>query len=82
MSSDFLVDGLDLQLPQYVIQAKYTNFLKDPRVIEKLEIERRYWLLKKVPWFWSRKTTYPQLLSRILAGYTQLSRMILMMKSC
>ncbi|MBF4275351.1 TnsA endonuclease N-terminal domain-containing protein, partial [Vibrio anguillarum] len=51
MSSDFLVDGLDLQLPQYVIQAKYTNVLKDPRVIEKLEIERRYWLLKKVPWF-------------------------------
>ncbi|EQC3367396.1 TnsA endonuclease C-terminal domain-containing protein [Vibrio cholerae] len=51
MSSDFLVDGLDCQLPQYVIQAKYTDFLNDPRVIEKLEIERRYWLLKKVPWF-------------------------------
>ncbi len=51
MSSDFLVDGLDPQCPKYVIQAKRSEALEDPRVIEKLEIERRYWLLKKVPWF-------------------------------
>lgn len=51
MSSDFLVDSIDQQCPKYVIQAKYTDALQDPRIIEKLEIERRYWLHKKVPWF-------------------------------
>lgn len=66
MSSDFIVDSLDLQLPRYVIQAKYTNFLMDPRVIEKLEIERRYWLLKKVPWFLvTEKDVSPTLVQNI-----------------
>ncbi|MCG9766650.1 TnsA endonuclease N-terminal domain-containing protein [Vibrio alginolyticus] len=50
-TSDFLIDSTDQQSPQYVIQAKRSETLQDPRIIEKLEIERRYWLLKKVPWF-------------------------------
>ncbi|CAM3708584.1 TnsA endonuclease N-terminal domain-containing protein [Vibrio aquimaris] len=51
MSSDFVIDSSDPSRQQYVIQAKYSQFLADPRVIEKLEIERRYWRLKKIPWF-------------------------------
>ena len=51
MSSDFLIDSNDPHRPKYVIQAKRSEALQNPRTIEKLEIERRYWLLKKIPWF-------------------------------
>ncbi len=51
MSSDFLVNSSSKIQPKFAIQAKYTKDLKDPRTIEKLEIERRYWQLKKIPWF-------------------------------
>ncbi|ABO25694.1 heteromeric transposase endonuclease subunit TnsA [Shewanella loihica] len=51
MSSDFLVDSLDPQCPRYVIQAKRSEALKDPRIFEKLEIERRFWKMKQIPWF-------------------------------
>ncbi|HHC7282561.1 TPA: TnsA endonuclease N-terminal domain-containing protein [Vibrio parahaemolyticus] len=51
MSSDFLVNSSSKTQPKFAIQAKYSSSLKDPRTVEKLEIERRYWLLKKIPWF-------------------------------
>ncbi|GAA6171262.1 TnsA endonuclease N-terminal domain-containing protein [Colwellia sp. KU-HH00111] len=51
MSSDFLVNSTSKNQPKFAIQAKYSEALKDPRTIEKLEIERRYWQLKKIPFF-------------------------------
>ena len=51
MSSDFLINSADPDLPKFVLQAKYTSALNDPRTIEKLELERRYWAYKEVPWF-------------------------------
>ncbi|QLE87623.1 heteromeric transposase endonuclease subunit TnsA [Shewanella sp. Scap07] len=51
MSSDFLVNTTSKTQPKFAIQAKYSKDLNDPRTIEKLEIERRYWQLKKIPWF-------------------------------
>lgn len=51
MSSDFLVDNQDKQRPLYAIQAKYSDALEDPRIIEKLELERRFWLMKQIPWY-------------------------------
>ncbi|MGX9522675.1 TnsA endonuclease N-terminal domain-containing protein [Vibrio mediterranei] len=51
MSSDFFVNSSSKAQPRFVIQAKYKKALKDPRTIEKLEIERRYWQLKNIPWF-------------------------------
>ncbi|TMX09886.1 heteromeric transposase endonuclease subunit TnsA [Aeromonas salmonicida subsp. achromogenes] len=51
MSSDFLVNSSFKTQSKFAIQAKYSNALKDPRTVEKLEIERRYWQLKKIPWF-------------------------------
>jgi hypothetical protein len=50
MSSGFLVNTTDLERPKFVLQAKYADALNDPRTIEKLEIERRYWVEKDVPW--------------------------------
>lgn len=49
MSSDFLVNTASKTQPKFAIQAKHSKDLKDPRTIEKLEIERRYWQLKKSP---------------------------------
>ncbi|MEQ3652741.1 MAG: TnsA endonuclease N-terminal domain-containing protein, partial [Glaciecola sp.] len=50
MSSDFLVDIRHSPEPKFVLQVKYSNELEDARVFEKLEIERRYWQRKGIPW--------------------------------
>lgn len=51
MSSDFLVDAESGPYRQFVIQVKPMEALADPKIIMKLELERRYWQLKQVPWF-------------------------------
>lgn len=51
MSSDFVVDTSDPKMRRFVLQAKSSEALSDPRTIEKLEIERRYWASKDVPWY-------------------------------
>jgi len=51
MSSDFLVNSIDKQQPKFVLQAKYAEALNDARTTEKLELERRYWNFKEVPWY-------------------------------
>lgn len=50
MSSDFLVNTNDPNCPKFALQAKYAKDLGDPRTVEKLELERRYWRSKAVPW--------------------------------
>ena len=51
MSSDFLVDTDNGLHRQFAVQVKPMEALSDVKIIEKLELERRYWQLKKVPWF-------------------------------
>lgn len=51
LTSDFLVDFDDPQRPTIAIQAKYSTDLQKPEVIERLELERRYWQEKGIPWF-------------------------------
>lgn len=51
MSSDFLVDTSDRSEPKFVLQAKYVDSLNDSRTVEKLELERRYWQKKGIPWY-------------------------------
>jgi hypothetical protein len=50
LSSDFLVDSSSKSLPRFALQAKRSEDLM-PRTMEKLELERRYWRHKDVPWF-------------------------------
>lgn len=50
MSSNFLIDTSDKNKRQFVIQVKPLKELLKERTIEKLEIERRYWKLKEIPW--------------------------------
>lgn len=50
LTSDFLVDFDDPQRPTIAIQAKYSADLQKPEVIERLELERRYWQEKGIPW--------------------------------
>lgn len=50
MSSDFLVNTSNTDQSKFALQAKYSQAMEDPRTIEKLELERRYWLQKDVPW--------------------------------
>jgi len=50
MTSDFLVNTRNAQRPKFVLQAKYSEALQDARTIEKLELERRYWVQKSIPW--------------------------------
>ena len=51
MTSDFLVDTNSKDHPQFALQVKYAKDLEDKRTIEKLELERRYWRSKGIPWF-------------------------------
>lgn len=51
MSSDFLVNSTSTRQPKFVLQAKYASALDDKRTVEKLEIERRYWHMKQIPWY-------------------------------
>lgn len=51
MSSDFLVDAQTGLHRQFAVQVKPSEVFDDTRVIEKLELERRYWQSKQVPWF-------------------------------
>ena len=50
MSSDFMVNTSNTFQPKFVLQAKYAQAIQDSRTIEKLELERRYWQQKEVPW--------------------------------
>lgn len=50
MSSDFLVNSRDVSCEKFVLQAKCVADFSNPRTIEKLELERRYWMKKSVPW--------------------------------
>ena len=60
LTSDFLVDFEDPQRPSIAIQAKYSTDLQKPEVIERLELERRYWQEKGIPWVIVRSARYPR----------------------
>jgi hypothetical protein len=62
MSTDFLVNTQDKSLREFAIQAKYADALKDQRTIEKLEIERRYWNEKDIPWLLITERDIPKVL--------------------
>jgi len=51
MSSDFLINTSDPNNRIFAIQVKTSSALEEPRTIEKLEIERCYWLEKEIPWY-------------------------------
>lgn len=51
LTSDFLVDLKHSKHPVIAIQAKYSADLQRPETIERLELERRYWNEKNIPWF-------------------------------
>lgn len=67
MSTDFLIDIQSFSPQQYAIQIKYSNDLSTPRTIEKLEIERRYWEMKSVPWFLLTEKQIPQTVIKNIA---------------
>lgn len=51
MSTDFLVNTTNKSEATYALQVKYANALDDERTVEKLELERRYWVEKGIPWY-------------------------------
>ncbi len=62
MSSDFVVETNEPQ-SKFALQIKPHEKLKEPRVIEKLEIERRYWARKNIPWFVVTEREIPETLT-------------------
>ena len=64
MSSDFLVNTTDTSQPKFALQAKYAEALSDARTIEKLELERRYWLQKGVPWWLITEKDIPSVVTQ------------------
>ena len=60
MSSDFLVSSNENALSSFAIQAKSQTDLQKPRTIEKLEIERRFWKQKDIPWYLITEQAIPK----------------------
>lgn len=50
LSSDFLVDFDNPDMPMMAFQAKYSTDLRKPETIERLMLEKRYWEEKGIPW--------------------------------
>jgi len=67
MSSDFLVDTSDPDRATMAIQIKTSSSLSDPRTIEKLELERRYWDKKRVRWYLLTEKQIPKTVINNLA---------------
>jgi hypothetical protein len=59
MSSDFVVNTGEEDRPVFALQVKPSSKLEDKRTVEKLEIERRYWLQKEIPWFLTTEKQIP-----------------------
>ena len=64
MSTDFLVDTNQPELPRLAIQVKTSSDMSKPRTIEKLELERRYWKLKEVPWYLLTEKQIPKTVTK------------------
>ena len=71
MTSDFLVDTADIHLSKFVLQAKYSKDLEDKRTIEKLEIERRYWTKKEIPFFLVSERSFSDVIHKNLSWLYQ-----------
>jgi TnsA endonuclease N terminal. len=67
MSTDFLVDTNKPELPRMAIQVKTSSDLSNSRTIEKLELERRYWALKEVPWYLLTEKQIPKTVTKNIA---------------
>lgn len=65
VTTDFLID-LDYggKISRRALSAKYVDALDDPRVLEKLELERRYWLSKDIPFYLVTEAEIPELLKK------------------
>lgn len=59
MSSDFVVDSEEKDVPKFVIQVKTAGAFTNPRTIEKLQIERLYWRERGVPLFYVTENQIP-----------------------
>ena len=64
MTSDFRVSSSDLDCPEFALQAKMQADLSDPRTVEKLELERRYWETQGIPWFLISERDIPAVVTR------------------
>ena len=64
MSSDFLVDSVNESELRFVLQAKYASALQDSRTVEKLELERRYWQEKELPWYLITEKDIPAVVTK------------------
>lgn len=67
MSTDFLVDISRAGSTQMAIQVKMSSDLIAPRTIEKLEIERRYWQQKGIPWYLLTERQIPRTVTKNIA---------------
>lgn len=67
MSTDFLVDTNKPKLSRMAIQVKTASDLSNSRTIEKLELERRYWAMKGVPWYLLTDKQIPKIVIRNIA---------------
>ena len=65
VTTDFLVDlEVSGKIHRKAISAKYAGHLDDPRTLEKLELERRYWVSKDIPFYLVTENEIPEIVKR------------------
>ncbi len=62
--TDFFLDTSLSDFPRMAIQVKTSSDLTNPRTIEKLEIERRYWEMQSVPWYLLTEKQIPEVVTK------------------
>jgi len=63
MTTDFVIDiDINGKIHTQAISVKYSTDLKNKRVIEKQELERRYWESKEIEWFIFTENEVPNIL--------------------
>lgn len=67
MSTDLLVDTNKPTMPKMAIQVKTSTDLFNPRTVEKLELERRYWEMKGIPWYLLTDKQIPKVVIKNIA---------------
>lgn len=67
MSTDLVVDTNQPKNPRIAIQVKTTSDLFNPRTVEKLELERRYWERKGIPWYLLTEKQLPKTVTKNIA---------------
>ena len=74
MSTDFLITSNENSRESFAVQVKSSARFEDERTIEKLEVERRYWQEKSIPWYLVTEKEIPTVVFKNIEWFYSLQK--------